>query len=103
MQFEAASASSALIVATGAISVTFSAPLTGLTHEVTSGISVEKILAEVPAASNGGGSKGSVTSAVTPTTTEMLASTSTKLLRSAFLGLVFSSVLVLLLDSSRLH
>jgi hypothetical protein len=76
------SALSALIVATGAIDVILSSPLTGATQEVINGISVEKIFAVVPAESNGAGSSGSVRSAETSMATEISASTSISLLRS---------------------
>lgn len=72
-------------------------------HEVIRGISVENIFAEVPAESNGAGSKGSVRSAATSTVTDTLASTSTRLLRSVPSFVAFFSVFVLFPMSSRLH
>jgi hypothetical protein len=97
------SALSAVSVATGAIEVMSSVPLTGFTQDVMSGISVEKMLVDVPAESNGAGSRGSVRSADTPTTTEMLASTRTRLLISLFWRLGFSSPLGFFVLSSALH
>lgn len=81
---------SAVMVAIGAMEVIFSAPLTGSTHEVMSGNSVEKSEIDVPAESSGAGRRGSVRSAETPTTTDMFASTRTRELRSLGLGFATS-------------
>lgn len=79
---------SALIVAMGPIPVISRVPLTGLTHEVMSGMFVEKTFAEVPAESKGAGSRGRVSSAAMSIATETFVSISTGLLRSASLGSV---------------
>lgn len=99
------SALSAVNVAIGGISVILSLPFIGVTHVVISGISVEKICADVPAESNGAGSKGSVRSAETSIATEMLASTRTNELRPGFFGFGCGllSVIVLFPVSRRTH